>query len=71
MTRDVILRPGGVSPASLHPDQMILFPSGPTIARSRRQWTWPRPPLSPKIAFGVAAFGAGFLAGRLLLGALA
>lgn len=69
MTHDVILRPGGLTPASLHPDQMILFPSGPSIARRRKQPAWS--PLSPKIFFGAAAFGVGFAAGRLLLGALA
>lgn len=72
MTRETILRPGEFGAATIHPDQMILFPSGPTLAAKpgagKATLTGHLP--SPQLFVAVAAFAVGFVAGQMTLGFL-
>lgn len=71
MPQDILLRPGAFATTTLHPDQMILFPTPPSLAdrgagRSRRA---PTPPALNALA-AVIAFLLGFIAGAGAMGLL-
>lgn len=69
MPHDTILRPSDLATTALHPDQMIVFATPPSLApnAARSQTSLRRLNPSPQHLLAVAAFGLGFAAGQIAM----
>lgn len=65
MAHDTLLKPPEFMSAGLHPDQMIVFPTRPSI--SRRYETASSPSGWPERILAMSAFAAGFIVGQYAL----